>query len=506
MNTTTPILSVEGLCVSYGSATVVQDLSFTLAKGQTLGIVGTSGSGKSTVALAIPGLLPNQAILSGQFCWDADPPISFSELAAVQKIRLQSGVVFQDALHALNPLHTCGQQLVEALLVKKKMPISQAKTLALEWLTRVELKDPERIFQSYPFQVSGGQLQRVLIALALCHQPKLLIADEPTTALDAEVQLQLLYLLKSIQQELGCSLLFISHDLQVVEYMADQVAIMDQGRIVEMGPTEPIIARPQSNMGLQLQAASLMTSRALALQEQKPLFQLPPITVEYTKKNSFWKRSEQFKAVDQVQVNLWRGACLGIVGASGSGKSSLAKAIFQKAGGATSKTGLITQHPKSSLTPHQTIGNAIAEVILRHRLADSNAAAKKQAIQLLELVELGAEFAERLPHQLSGGELQRAVIARVLALQPQLLICDEITTALDSVHQRAILDLLATLNQTKQLSMVLIAHDLSVVRYLCQHTMVLDQGKIVEEGPTELLLSQPAHPATQRLIESSFFA
>ncbi len=506
MNTTTPILSVEGLCVSYGSATVVQDLSFTLAKGQTLGIVGTSGSGKSTVALAIPGLLPNQAGLSGYFSWDGGPSISCSDPVALPKIRLETGVVFQDALQALNPLQTCGQQLVEALLVKNKMPAVQAKSLALEWLSRVELKEPERIFQSYPFQVSGGQLQRVLLALALCHQPKLLIADEPTTALDAEVQLQLLRLIKSIQQELGCSLLFISHDLQVVNYMTDQVAVMDQGRLVEFGPTEQIIARPQSKMGIQLQNARLMDSRASALQVYEPLLQLPPISVEYTQKNSFWKKSERFMAVDQVQMNLWKGACLGIVGASGSGKSSLAKALFQKAGGATSKTGLITQHPKSSLTPHQTIGDAIAEVILRHRLADSNAAAKKQAIQLLELVELGADYAIRLPHQLSGGELQRAVIARVLALQPQLLICDEITTALDSVNQRAILDLLGMLNQTKQLCIVLIAHDLTVVRYLCHHTLVMDQGKVVEEGPTEQLLRQPTHPATQRLIESSFFA
>lgn len=506
MITTTPILSVEGLCVSYGSATVVQDLSFTLAKGQTLGIVGTSGSGKSTVALAIPGLLPDKAVLSGQFSWDAGPPSAFSEAVSLPQIRLETGVVFQDALQALNPLQTCGQQLVEALLVKKKMPAVQAKSLALEWLSRVELKEPERIFQSYPFQVSGGQLQRVLLALALCHQPKLLIADEPTTALDAEVQLQLLRLIKSIQQELGCSLLFISHDLNVVEYMADQVAVMDQGRLVEFGPAEQIIARPQSKMGIQLQNARLLASRASALQVIEPLLQLPPITVEYTQKNSFWKKSERFKAVDQVQMNLWKGACLGIVGASGSGKSSLAKALFQKAGGAANRTGLISQHPKSSLTPHQTIGDAIAEVLVRHRIAASAVAARNQTLELLKQVELGPEYADRLPHQLSGGELQRAVIARVLALQPQLLICDEITTALDSVNQRAILDLLSRLNQTKQLCMVLIAHDLSVVRYLCHQALVLDQGKVVEEGPTDQVLSQPTHPATQRLIESSFFA
>lgn len=505
MNQSTPILSVEGLCVSYGSATVVKDLSFTLAKGQTLGIVGTSGSGKSTVALAILGLLPNHSATTGFFRWSEGPALQLSDTAAQQRIRSHTGVVFQDALSALNPLHSCGRQLVEAIRLKQHLGAAAAKSLALEWFDKVELQDPNRIYQSYPFQLSGGQLQRVLIAIALCNQPSLLIADEPTTALDAEVQKNILQLLKKIQGELGLSMLFISHDLRVVHYMADEIAVMENGSLVEWGNSRQVSTHPQSEVAQQLKEAQLLTQRTANVKEPAVLYQLPPVTVEYAQKNSFWLPAQSFKAVDQIPVQLQEGECLGIVGPSGSGKSTLAKAIFSQVGGAKTKTSYVSQHPKSSLTPHQTIGEAIQEVLKTHRIAQTDEEAFDQTLQLLELVALDSRYVHRYPHQLSGGEVQRAVIARSLALQPRLLICDEVTTALDSVNQRAILDLLKELNQTKGLTILLIAHDLAVVRYLCHRIMVLEKGKRVEEGDAQAILSHPNHPATQRLIESILF-
>jgi|1048.fasta_scaffold01569_7 ABC-type glutathione transport system ATPase component len=503
MNQSTPILSVEGLCVSYGSATVVNDLSFTLAKGQTLGIVGTSGSGKSTVALAIPGLLPDRSITTGLLRWSDSSPQQLSDTATQRTVRAQTGVIFQDALSSLNPLHSCGQQLVEAIRLKQHLGAAAAKSLALEWFEKVELQDPKRIYQSYPFQLSGGQLQRVLIAIALCNQPSLLIADEPTTALDAEVQKNLLLLLKKIQSDLDLSMLFISHDLQVVQFMADEIAVMENGMIVEQGPAVQLSAYPQSKAAQQLKEAQLKTHQIEKTTGRAVLYKLPPITVEYTHANRFWLPAHSFKAVDSIPVQLIEGECLGIVGSSGSGKSSLAKAIFSQVGGASTKTSYVSQHPKSSLTPHQTIGEALQEVLTTHRIAQTEEDAFNQALQLLELVALDSRYMHRYPHQLSGGEVQRAVIARSLALQPRLLICDEVTTALDSVNQLSILDLLKELNQTKGLSILLIAHDLSVVRYLCHRIMVLEKGKRVEEGEMQTILSQPKHPATQHLIESS---
>ncbi|WP_329792979.1 ABC transporter ATP-binding protein [Lentzea sp. DG1S-22] len=502
------LLSVEDLSVGFGSGSpAVSEVSFSLTAGEVLAVVGESGSGKTVTAMSLLGLLPPTASVSGRALLGGRDLYSLSP-AALREVRgNEVGMVFQEPMSALNPVFTIGSQIVEAVRVHRAVPRAAAKARALELLRLVGL--PEERFKAYPHEMSGGQLQRVVIAMAVANEPSLLIADEPTTALDVTVQAEVLRLLRDLRDRLGVAILLITHDMGVVSELADRVVVMNGGKVVETGPVKEVFATPREPYTRTLldSVLRLDTRELPARAAGEPVLRLDGVSVTYGR----------FRAVSDVSFEIGRGQTLGLVGESGSGKSSLAGAItgltrytgritvagrevasLRKAD--RGRVGLVFQDPLSSLNPRATIARSIAQPLLLHTsLRGRELEAKVDA--LLDAVQLSATLRDRYPHELSGGQRQRVGIARSIALDPDLLIADEPTSALDVTVQARMLELVLSLQRDLRFACLFISHDLAVVQHLADRVAVLHRGVVVEEGTS--VFAAPREEYTRRLLASA---
>ena len=523
-------LAINNLSIRFaGNETAAVDqVSLSIAPGEMLALVGESGSGKSLTALSALQLLPPQANVSVDSIELDGERIDNIRGNALQGIRGgRIGMIFQEPLSALNPLHTVGRQVCEAIELHQSMSTTQVRERCLELLERVRLPEPHAIMQRYPHQLSGGQRQRVMIAMALANDPSLLIADEPTTALDVTVQAGILDLLKSLQQQLGLSVLLISHDLNLVQRYAEQVAVMRNGRIVETGATATVSASPQHAYTQELLASEPHGSAPEANPDADVALSADAVRVWFPQPRR-WPLSKRswFHAVDDVSLSLRKGHTLGIVGESGSGKSTLALALLRlidsrgaiRLGDTALDTlkgrqmrplrqrfQVVFQDPWGTLNPRLTVGQIVAEGLAVHAPEFSAAERDTQVAGILEEVGLPAEMALRYPHELSGGQRQRVAIARALILRPEILVLDEPTSALDRSIQHQVLDLLKDIQQRYQLSYIFISHDLKVVRALSHTLIVMKQGQIVEQGETEAIFQTPEAQYTRELIDAAYF-
>ncbi|HKK74239.1 MAG TPA: ABC transporter ATP-binding protein [Saprospiraceae bacterium] len=556
MDTNKPLLSVDQLTIRFSQEglekKVIDSLSFQLFPGETLGIVGESGSGKSLTALSIMDLLPEAAEKeSGRLyfnpirddLWQQSPE-------AMRGVRgAQIGMIFQEPMTALNPVFRCGPQIQEAISLHHKLYTKAAKDQTLAWMVKVGLQDTRRIYEAYPHQLSGGQKQRILLAMALCGQPQLLIADEPTTALDVTVQQKILELLQKLKTEESLSLLFISHDLAVVAEVADRVLVMQKGRLVESGPTREVFANPRHPYTRGLVACKpqlgkhyhrLPTMQEFLSEDSSPQKQdiisvttqkensghflsVQDLVVEYGHKKNWWSATQPgLRAVNGVSFDIEKGETLGLVGESGCGKSTLAKTIARliKPNQGTlfleglpyeelvnnrdfyRKVQIIFQDPYSSLNPRMPVGEAITEPMAVHQIASSSAQRKDKAVALLETVGLEADDYRKYPHQFSGGQRQRISIARALSVDPQFIICDEVVSALDVSVQAIVLNLLKDIQEQNKLTYLFISHDLAVVQFISDRIAVMRKGEIVELSDTRSIYEQAAHPYTRELIDA----
>lgn len=526
------VLTVENLSVDFGTARglvhAVRDVSFSLASGETLAILGESGSGKSVTASAIMGLVdtPPGVIRAGKIDYRGQDLLRLGGRERRALYGQKLAMVFQDPLSALNPLYTIGWQIAETFRLHG-VGMTEARRRALRLLERVGIPDPAQRIDAYPHQLSGGQRQRVVIAIAIAMQPDILIADEPTSALDVTVQARILDLLKDIQRENGMGLLLITHDLGVVAAVADRVAVMQQGRIVETGEVHDLIAHPQHSYTQRL-LSSIPGRGALIERPLKPevIASVEHVSKSYDLTGIFGSSSGNvIQAVDDVSFELKRGESLGIVGESGSGKSTLARLLlklepptegrirFEGADiAAYSSRELfkfrrgvqaVFQDPTASLNPYMTVEEIISEPWAIHKDALRKAERPARVRELLQKVGLEPEHALRHPHQFSGGQRQRIAIARALALNPEVIVCDEAVSALDVSVQAQVMDLLKGLQRDFGLSYIFIAHDLGVVRDFCDRVLVMHRGKIVESGPTGTVFSAPRDPYTRELLAAS---
>jgi len=520
-------LTINNLTIRFPGQTkpAVNQLSLSLAAGRMLALVGESGSGKSLTALSVPQLLPSQAD------WHADSiELDGEDLSKASPLRLRAlrghrvGIIFQEPLSALNPLHNVAKQLAESLQIHQALSAQQTQQRSLELLQRVQLPEPEKMLSRYPHQLSGGQRQRVMIAMALANNPSVLIADEPTTALDVTVQQGILDLLKDLQRELNLAVLLITHDLGVVARYAEDMAVMNQGEIVERGITHEVLAAPQHAYTQQLLSAE---PHGIAPQadSSKPLHLHGEDICVWFKQPRTWRRHDWFHAVSDVSFSLRQGETLGIVGESGSGKSTLALALLrlldsrgsirlgstqldQLRGRALTplrkRMQVVFQDPWATLNPRMTVGQIVAEGLTVHAPELNRAERDSKVADILHEVGLDQQARHRYPHEFSGGQRQRIAIARALILQPELLVLDEPTSALDRSIQHQVLELLRDLQQRHQLTYVFISHDLKVVRSISHHLLVMRQGRVVESGPTEQIFTAPQQPYTQQLLDAAF--
>ena len=522
-----PILDVRGLSIRFGGSTVVRNASFSINPGEILGIVGESGSGKSVTCRAAMGLLPPSAALSGNVRWQGRDLLGLSE-AEWRAVRgPEIGMIFQNPSSHLDPLKRIGTQIAAPMRRHLKLGRREAWERAVELLRAVGIRDPEKAASAYPHQFSGGMKQRAMIAAAIGCGPKLLIADEPTTALDVTVQARILHLLKQLNRERGLAIILVSHDLSVVADICTRVVVMRRGEIVEQGPVAEVISRPREDYTRLLIASQpdrRQAGDARSMQPSgRPLLSIERLTVEFPRQGGPLGGKAAFRALDGVDLAISKGETVGIVGESGSGKTTLARALVRLnpitegsirfdgeqvpalGGGDLARfrrrMQMVFQNPYDSLNPRLTATEAVAEPIWRHGLAEHGPAAA-EARRLLELVELPSALHERKPRQLSGGQCQRVGLARALALKPEFLIADEITSALDVTTQAQILDLLERLQRERQLTLLYISHDLSVVSSFCHRVYVFKDGRIVEDGTAREVLSRPRHPYTQELVAS----
>ena len=551
------VASIKDLNVSFSNGKedvkVLHDINFDIFKNEILAVVGESGSGKSVTSKALMGLLP-----------DPTAQITAQELSLLGKdlLRLKDGewsrfrgseisMIFQEPMSSLNPTITCGQQVVEILQQHQKINISSARKEVLSLFEKVKLPTPEITFSKYPHEISGGQMQRVMIAMAIACKPALLIADEPTTALDVTVQKEIILLLKELQQEYGMSILFISHDLSLVRAIADRILVMYQGKIVEQGTSEAIFETPKEIYTKALIASRPSTTERVKklptisdfmqhtvdgdlitpsqreathknIYDQAPLLQLVDIVKDYPLKKKLFEKQTYFRAVDSVSLNLYPGESLGLVGESGCGKSTLGNLILRLKDVTSGKiiyrdrdithlTGkamrelrkeiqIIFQDPFASLNPRLTVGQAIIEPMKWHGIGDNNSHRKEKVLTLLKRVGLTEEHYNRYPHEFSGGQRQRIGIARTVALEPKLIVCDESVSALDISVQAQVLNLLNEFKADFGFSYLFISHDLAVVKYFCDQVIVMNKGKIEEKNEADALYTNPQSDYTKKLI------
>ena len=522
------ILNIENLTLNIGNRTLLDSVSFTIKKGEIFTVVGESGSGKSLTALAIMRLLPNGIeVKSGDILFKG---ISLFELPEYKMRRFRGSkisMIFQEPMSALNPVMRVGEQVKEILEIHKNLDSKMVKRRVIELFYEVGLKNPELKYSSYPHQLSGGEKQRVVIAMALACEPKLLIADEPTTALDVTIQAKILELLKEIQQKRGLSILFITHDMGVVYNISDRVAVMRSGRLLEIADRLRFFKNPTHPYTKQLlRDFNILKNYKSTIRGRERLLEVRDLKVYFKVKRGLFRRVvSKNRAVDGVNFSIKEGESLALVGESGSGKSTIAKAILRLIdidGGDIifrgdnianisqkqmlkyrSKIQIIFQDPYSSLNPRMSIGDIIREGMVSLGVAPKLKVAQDRTIrELLVKVGLEANYIDRYPHQFSGGERQRINIARALAVKPKLIICDEPTSALDVSVRLKILNLLKRLQEEESLSYLFITHDLSIVPLIANNIAVLNRGKIVEFGSVREVMQNPQHTYTQKLLNS----
>lgn len=516
----TPVLTVQQLQIQHQQQLLVHNLNFELHAGETLALVGESGSGKSVSSLALLGLLPSQLQIQGQALFQGQDLLQLNPVQLRQIRGQRIAMIFQEPMTALNPLHRVEKIIGESLLLQGHSK-AETRQRVLQLLQDVGIPQPEDKLKRYPHELSGGQRQRVMIAMALALDPDILIADEPTTALDVTLQAQILDLLQSLQRSRQMAMILISHDLNLVRHYADQVIVMNKGRVEEQGPVERVFHTPQQAYTRELLYHDF--GQALQVEATQPLLQLQQLGVKFPIKQGLLNRvKDYFVAVEPLDLNLAQGESIGIVGESGSGKSSLALAISRLTASEgkidllgqdlnqlsekqlrplRSEFQIVFQDPFSSLNPRLNVEQTIGEGLALQKLSASEI---QQRIDLaLGKVELPVSFKTRYPHELSGGQRQRIALARALVLKPKLLILDEPTSALDRTTQRAIVKLLRRLQQQEQMSYLFISHDLQVVKALCQKVLVLKHAKVMEFQRTEDLFAQPQTDYTRQLIQAS---
>ena len=530
--TTPPLLSVRDLSVAFrhgGRETLAVDrVSFDLAKGETLALVGESGSGKSVTALSIMKLLPYPSAHhpSGEIHFNDRELIAMNEREMRRVRGDEITIVFQEPMTSLNPLHTIEKQIGEILLLHRGLTGAAARTRVIELLGQVGIRDPEERLTAYPHQLSGGQRQRVMIAMALANEPDLLIADEPTTALDVTVQAQILGLLKEIQSRCGMAILFITHDLGIVRKIADRVCIMKQGKIVEHGTVAQVFRAPQHPYTCELLAAE-PKGKAPELNPSGPIvIKTDDLKVWFPIKRGVLRRTVgHIKAVDGVSIEVRKGETLGIVGESGSGKTTLGLAIlrlissdgpvvflgepihglgFKRMRPHRRDMQIVFQDPYGSLSPRMSIASVIEEGLWVHQPNLTAAEREQKVVRALTDVGLDPETRFRDPHEFSGGQRQRIAVARAIVLEPTFVVLDEPTSALDMLIQAQIVDLLRDLQKRRELTYVFISHDLKVVGALACRVMVMRNGKVVEEGPAGEVFANPKDPYTRALFAAAF--
>jgi peptide/nickel transport system ATP-binding protein len=557
-----PLLQIKNLQISFSednsSTKAVINSNFNIAKGKMLAIVGESGSGKSVSALSILQLLPRQAKISGDILFSADGNTqqNLTTLSTKEMNRLRGNkiaMIFQEPMTSLNPVYTCGNQVMEAIMQHQKLSKKEAIQKTIELFDQVSLPEPAAMFNRYPHQLSGGQKQRVMIAMAMSCNPSLLIADEPTTALDVRVQKSILELIKNLQQQKQLSVLLITHDLSLVADFADEIIVMYKGEIVEYGTTKYILSNPQHNYTKALLAckpsgnskgkklpiisdflnSNSHTDKIISETESvilptieintETVLSVQNLSVHYTKaKNIFGKTIAVHKAVDDVSFTVNKNETVGLVGESGCGKTTLGKAILQlikPTAGIISLNGkdiaslndnemrivrknlqIVFQDPYGSLNPRISIGDAILEPLTVHHLYKNKKERKEKVAALLKTVSLNADHYNRYPHQFSGGQRQRICIARALALDPSFIVFDESVSALDVSVQAQVLNLINELKAQLNFTAIFISHDLSVVHYISNRILVMNKGKIVEQGTADEIFFNPKNDYTQQLI------
>ncbi|MCB9303474.1 MAG: ABC transporter ATP-binding protein [Lewinellaceae bacterium] len=579
------ILEVNNLCTSFftdeGEIQAVRQASFSIHRGETLGIVGESGSGKSATALSLMRLLPAPVgkVVGGEalyFPKSAQQAVDLMKLPEreMQKYRgNEISMIFQEPMSSLNPVFRCGAQVEEAIRLHQKLDKALARRKVIELFEKVQLSDPQRIYKAYPHQLSGGQKQRVMIAMAISCQPGILIADEPTTALDVTVQKAILDLMNQLKEEIGSSIIFITHDLGVIAEIADRVMVMYRGQIVEEGSVLDIFSKPlhpytksllacRPPLGRRLRRLPVISDfmedyenesglpearekegsveqavaavsvpanetikRLVELRQRPPLLEVQGLRTWFPSRRNFWGKTVDYvKAVDDVSFDVYPGETLGLVGESGCGKTTLGRSILRLASATAGdvrfrgrslfslsaeemmairqEMQIIFQDPYSSLNPRLTIGKAIMEPMEVHGLYNSEDERRERALQLLDTVNLEPRHFNRYPHEFSGGQRQRVAIARALALNPQFIVCDESVSALDVSVQAQVLNLLMELREKYRFTYIFISHDLSVVKFMSDRMIVMNNGKIVEEGPADEVYANPQQAYTQKLIEA----
>ncbi|MEM5565567.1 ABC transporter ATP-binding protein [Psychroserpens sp. AS72] len=553
------LLEVNNLSISFSSEGVekeiIHTISYHINTNEILGVVGESGSGKSVSSLAILGLLPKNIskITQGSILFDSQD-LTTLKSRQFQKIRGHKiAMIFQEPMSSLNPSMTCGKQVIEILLQHTNLSKADAKTETLALFEKVKLPSPQRIYDAYPHEISGGQKQRVMIAMAIACKPKILIADEPTTALDVTVQKDIILLLKELQREEQMSIIFISHDLSLVSEIADRIMVMYQGNIVEQGEVEQVFKFPKDlytkalinskpSMKTRLKQlptiddfinnttkSEIVTSEERAkihkkIYSKKPLLEIINLEKEFISKSGWFSKPETFKAVNNVSFKLYKGETLGLVGESGCGKSTLSNAILQldkATAGFILYQGLditklsrsairklrkeiqiIFQDPYASLNPRLTVGNAIMEPMKVHGIGTSEDDRKQRVLELLLKVGLDETYFNRYPHEFSGGQRQRIGIARAVALEPQLIICDESVSALDISVQAQVLNLLNDLKSNYGFTYIFISHDLAVVKYMSDQLIVMNKGEIEEMDDADVIYNHPQKEYTKKLIHA----
>ncbi|KQZ82947.1 microcin ABC transporter ATP-binding protein [Mesorhizobium sp. Root157] len=527
-----PLLAVRDLSVAFSqggnTSLAVDGVSFDIAKGETVALVGESGSGKSVSALSVLKLLPYPTAShpSGQILFDGKDLLCLGEKSLRSVRGNKVTMIFQEPMTSLNPLHTIEQQIVEVLKLHRGMGDRQARQRTLDLLNEVGIREPEKRLSAYPHQLSGGQRQRVMIAMALANEPELLIADEPTTALDVTVQAQILELLANLKEKNGMSMLFITHDLGIVRKIADRVCVMTKGKIVETGPTGEIFANPQHAYTRHLLAAEPKGKPPAANEKARPVMAGDDVKVWFPIKQGFFRKTvDHVKAVDGIDITVREGQTVGVVGESGSGKTTLGLALarmisstgkirfdgkdinelsFNDMRPLRSELQIVFQDPYGSLSPRMSVSEIIEEGLKIHEPKLSPEARDRRVVDVLDEVGLDPATRFRYPHEFSGGQRQRIAIARAMVLKPRFVMLDEPTSALDMSVQAQVVDLLRDLQARHNLAYLFISHDLKVVRALANHVIVMRNGKIVEAGPSEQIFGNPQTDYTRALMSAAF--